>query len=287
MPELERELRAVDPGWPPTPDLVTAVLGRLEAEATRGVPDVARPSGEQRRRPSGQAPPPDRLAPARPAWRRPRRVALALLLLLGGAFAIPPARAAILDVLGIGGTRIERREPTATPSPVPPGAPLGAGLGLGEPVTAARAGDLAGFTPGRPRALGRPDAIFFAASPPDGGRVSYLYRARPGLPRAAETGAGLLVTVMLAQVSPFVEKLAGQNTRLERFRDRGDLVVRLSGAPYGVAYAGPGQEPIFEDQRLAGPTLLLERGDGLLIRVEGRVSRARALAVARSVSAAP
>lgn len=287
MPELELELRALDPGWPATPDLAAAVLSRIEAEATPGVTDVARPSDEEREGPAGQAPPRDRLAPARPAWRRPRRIALALLLLLGGAFAIPPARAAILDVLGIGGTRIERREPEATPRPVVPGAALGEGLGLGEAVTAAEARDRAGFTPGPPRALGRPDAIFFADSPPEGGRVSYLYRARPGLPRAAETGAGLLVTVMLAQVSPFVEKLAGQGTRIERFRDRGDPVIRLSGAPHGVAYAGPGQEPIFEDQRLAGPTLLLERGDGLLVRVEGRVSRARALAAARSVSATP
>ena len=282
--ELELELRALDPGWPATPDLATAVLARIESEAASGVTDVARPTDEQRAAP-GEAPPGRgaRLG----AWRRPRRLALALLLLLGGAFAIPPARAAILDLLGHRRHAHRAARAGGHPAPVVPGAALGEGLGLGDAVTAAEARRRAGFTPGPPRALGRPDAIFFADSPPDGGRVSYLYRAGPGLPRAAETGAGLLVTVMLAQVSPFVEKLAGQGTRIERFRDRGDLVVRLSGAPHGVAYAGPGQEPIFEDQRLAGPTLLLERGDGLLVRVEGRVSRARALAVARSVSATP
>ena len=39
----------------------------------------------------------------------------------------------------------------------------------------------------------------------------------------------------------------------------------------------------FEDQRLAGNTLLVERADGLLIRVEGDLTRDRAVAIARSV----
>ena len=40
---------------------------------------------------------------------------------------------------------------------------------------------------------------------------------------------------------------------------------------------------MFEEQRLAGNTLLVERPDGLLIRVEGDIARDRAVAIARSI----
>ena len=39
----------------------------------------------------------------------------------------------------------------------------------------------------------------------------------------------------------------------------------------------------FEPQRLAGPTLLVERSDGTLLRIEGKISRDRAVEIAESV----
>jgi len=77
--ELERELRTLGAAieFPPQPDLVRAVRGRLR------VP---------RRRP----------------WLRPLAVALATLVLaLGVAMAVPEARSAILRFLGLRGVRIE------------------------------------------------------------------------------------------------------------------------------------------------------------------------------------
>jgi len=62
--------------------------------------------------------------------------------------------------------------------------------------------------------------------------------------------------------------------------------VRLSGRQHGFAYIGDTGEPIFEEPRLAGPTLLVERADGLLVRIEGRIPRARAVEVARSIRGA-
>ena len=41
--------------------------------------------------------------------------------------------------------------------------------------------------------------------------------------------------------------------------------------------------PVFEDQRLAGNTLLVERADGLLLRIEGRISRDQAVRIAESM----
>jgi hypothetical protein len=250
MADLERELRELRIEWPPTPDLAAAVRPHL----------APRP----RRRP------------------RAARLALAAVLLLGGAMAVEPARSAILEVLGLKGARIERREPAATAAPRAPGARLGEGLGLGRPVTLERARRDAGFelvTPGA--GLGAPDAVFL-----DAGRVSLVYRAGPGLPRSAETGAGLLVSQSLASVAPFIAKAAGAGTRVERLRIGPDLAFRLSGRPHGFAYASPSGRVTFEDQRLAGATLLVEHGD-VLIRIEGRVPRDRAIAIARSITASP
>jgi hypothetical protein len=40
---------------------------------------------------------------------------------------------------------------------------------------------------------------------------------------------------------------------------------------------------LYEDQRLAGNTLLVERADGLLLRIEGKLDRAEAVRIAESV----
>ena len=92
MAELERELRALGPAleFPPGPDLVPAVRARL--------------AGPERRRPF--------------AWRSVMIAIVALVLALGIAFAVPPARSAILRFLGLRGVRIELVEklPEVRPS---------------------------------------------------------------------------------------------------------------------------------------------------------------------------
>ena len=247
MTDLEQALRELPVQWPETPDLAATVRARLEPQP--------------RRRP----------------WRT--RIALAILVLLGATMAIEPARSAILEALGLKGARIERKEPTATPQPR--ASDLGEGLGLGRPVTLERARRDAGFAFGVPDAgLGDPDAVYL-----DQGRVSFVYAAGEGLPRSAETGAGLLVTEARAFVSPFIEKSAGMGTKIERLEIDGDPAFRLTGDPHGFAYQLDGQDVRFEQQRLAGSTLLVEHDD-LLLRIEGRISRERAIAIAESIVAA-
>ena len=83
------------------------------------------------------------------------------------------------------------------------------------------------------------------------------------------------------RVGQFIEKSLGAGASLERLRVDGAPAYFITGS-HGFAYesdSGGG----FEDQRLAGNTLLVERADGLLLRVEGDISRERAVAVARSV----
>lgn len=224
MRDLERELRALRVEWPETPDLAAAVLPRLE------------PRRANRR-------------------RRGRWVAAAVALLLGGVAAVEPARSAVLELLGLKSVRIERREPTATPTATP----AGSDLGLGEPV--ARSPYPA------PAELGAPDAIFR-----DGDFVTRVYGDPPEI----------LVSQAPATVAPYIQKSVGQGARLERLRIDGAPAYFISGAPHGVAIEPEGGDVRFDEQRLAGNTLLVER-EGQLIRIEGELERARAVAIARSI----
>jgi hypothetical protein len=262
MTELERELAELSVQWPPTPDIALAVRERLAA------------ADPQRRTPR-------RL----PRLLRSRRVLAgalaALVALAGGLTASPAARSAILEFLGLKGAKIERREPNAPPPP-PRRQDLNADLGLGRVVTLAQARAAAGFrviVPGLD-ALGAPEAVYFLDSPPEGGRVSLVYGPRPGIARAHTTGAGVLVTEFRAQATPLIQKSAGSATEVRRLTVGGQRAFFLAGA-HGFAYLGENDSVDYEDQRLAGNTLLVERG-GLLLRIEGDISQAAAVRIARS-----
>jgi hypothetical protein len=248
MRDLERELSALVVEWPPTPDLAAAIRPQLEPQARRRF--------------------------ALPRWQ----IALTgLAILLGGVAAVEPARSAVLEFLGLKSVKIERREPVATPQPP------GTGLQLGRQVTQAQAEKLVhGFTPRPPAALGTPGAVFFAEGPPSDGNVSYTYAPGPGRPESAQTGVGLLVTEFAPGVTPFLEKTVGAGAHIKRFRIDGDPAYFISGARHGVMYEDPDQTGYYEDQRLAGTTLLVERSD-MLIRIEGELSRSRAALIAAAI----
>jgi hypothetical protein len=202
-----------------------------------------------------------------PAWQ----VAVALgAALIAIVMAVPPARSAILDWFGFGSVRIVREEPQPSR--------FGSGLALGEPVTLAQARRPAGFTPVVPAAVGPPDAVYVSR-----GRVDFVYRPRPGLPRSGTTGVGLLVTQFRAVATPLIEKTVGGGSRVERARVGGDPAFFISGAEHGFAYQPERSSyGAFEEQRLAGNTLVVDRRDGLLLRLEGELSRAEAVRIAAS-----
>lgn len=251
MRELHDELTGLRVEWPGTPDLAGAVEARIAERA-------------------------------RPRRRRRRRPALALaygLAALAAAFAVtmaasPDARSAVLEWLGLRSVKLERREPTA---PAPRPGTLGAGLGLGTPVTLEQARRRAAFLR-VPEAdgLGRPDAVYLGRR-----SVALVYGDRDGYARSTTTGAALLVQQFPARVGQFIQKTVGAAAGLERLRIAGGAAYFITGA-HGFAYDDDA-EVRFEDQRIAGNTLLVERADGLLIRVEGDLSRDRAVAIAASV----
>jgi hypothetical protein len=236
---LERELAELQIEWPETPDVAAAVSARLVSP-----------------------PPRRRWWVARPAWQ----VAVAALaLVIAVVMAVPPTRAAVLDLLGLRSVRIEHREPRPST--------FGRGLSLGTPVTLEQARRRADFPVKVPAALGPPDGVYFSENP---ARVDFVYRDGHRV--------GTLVTELRAAATPVIEKAIGSASKFERLEVGGDRAYFISGGQHGFAFIPAGsQEPVFEDQRLAGNTLLVERSDGLLLRIEGKLDRDAAVRIAESV----
>jgi hypothetical protein len=228
MAEVERDLRAVGAllAFPPEPDLGPAVRERL---------------GE--RRPFGR--------------RRLLLVALAALAVaIAVAFAVPPARTAILDFFHIGSETVERVQtlpPAQRRSPV---------AGLAGPMSLASATRLAGFEPSLPRSHGK----IYAA---DGIVATPVAAGRAVL---TEFRADLGVT----------KKFVGEATRVEPVTVNGHDGLWLEGAPHVLMYfdsRGVGREKVV---RLAGNVLVWSRGS-VTLRLEGPLTRDEALRLAETV----
>jgi hypothetical protein len=247
--ELELRLRALgsDLDYPTTPDLAARLAERLAGEGRARRPLVGR--------------------------RALVLVLAALALAIGAAFAVPPARTAILEWLGLRGVEIRRTaEPPA--GTTTPAATIGADLGLGTRVTLDEARRRALFPVSLPT-LGElpPPEVYFASSLP-GGQVALVYG--PGERR-------LLLTQFRARPGfPYIEKTAGPGTTIEPVEVGGQAGFWLSGDLHQVLYQDSSGEIQEETLRLAGDVLLWERGS-VTLRLEGADSKAEALRIARSV----
>jgi hypothetical protein len=250
LESLEARLRELEVDWPATPDLAAAIEPRLAAPTP---------------------------APTRRATRW-RLAAVAAVVVAG--VAASPARSALLDLLGLRGARVERREPPPHPT-VTPGR-FGEGLRLGEPATLESARAQARFALTVPASLGAPDAVWIDGTP---ARVSFVYRRRPGIRPSPHTAAAVLLTQFEARVTPVLEKAVGTGARIARYGVPHARVYAITGRPHGFAWIAPDGSIAFEDRRLAGATLLVERDDGILLRAEGELSPSRARALARELAA--
>ena len=212
-----------------------------------------------------------RLAPA--PRRRVRALVLAFVLLalaLGAAMAVPAARSAILDFFGLRGVRIERVEELP---PVPPPSAAGAALDLGERTSLSRAAERVGFALVVPEELGRPDEVWLDPRVP-GGVVTFVYRT---------VGNPLLFAQFLGRTDPgLVKKAIEPGTRVEFVEVDGEPGYWLAGKPHVFAFEDADGSFRPETIRLAGNTLIWERGE-LTLRLEAAVTEERALEIARSV----
>ena len=113
--------------------------------------------------------------------------------------------------------------------------------------------------------------------------MTLLYKPRPGLPESSQSGAGALLSQFPGRTNLlFIRKFAGPDTTIDRVRIDGEPGYWVAGEPHGLLYEDPTGVVRESPTRLAGPTLVWRRGD-LTLRLEADVSKARALAIARSV----
>jgi hypothetical protein len=134
-----------------------------------------------------------------------------------------------------------------------------------------------------PAALGAPDGVFLDGAAQGGPRVTLTYAARPGLPQVGATGVGLLVTELQGRTSEAIVKAVGPGTTLERLEAGGAPAMFLSGDPHGVVFEPTPGDIVFEDERLTADVLLVDRPDGVLVRLEGDLDRAEAVRIAASM----
>jgi hypothetical protein len=253
MPDLERELRQLGAAvaFPPTPDLATPVRRRLAAAE-----------------------------PARRRFSLPRGLVVALAVLLvavAAVMAVPQARTAILEWLGLRGVTIERVATSPTVTGTTPVQPAVEDLFLGRPVTLDEARRRLRYPLVPPPAgLGEPDAVYLSDAV-SGGQVAFVY-----LDGDNEVGA-LFTQFRAAIEEDFIYKTAGPGTEIEPVTVAGEPGWWLEGKPHEFVYIDPeSDEPRPETLRLARNTLLWQRGE-LTLRIEGDLSREEALGIAEGV----
>jgi hypothetical protein len=208
-----------------------------------------------------------RLAESRPArsWRRPLIVAVAALVVgVGAVMAVPQARSEILDWLGIGAVTVRQVEGL-------PEVELATGdLGVGEKVSLEEARGRVRFPVRVPTLAGLADPDVYYAEPLPTGQVSFVYGSRDK--------PQLLITQVAALGA--LEKLVSSATRVEMVSTDGARGVWIEGERHVLFYPGAEREEPF---RLVGNTLVLERTDGVTVRIEADISKEEALRIARSM----
>ena len=198
-----------------------------------------------------------RLAP-RPRRRRALVLVLAAALLaIGVAFAVPPARSAILRFLHLQGVTIEFVDKLPEVKTTAP-------LDLGAPIPLRAAERTAGFRPLMPTLLGTPDRVTW-----DGNQLWFVYG-----------NVRLLVSQFrAARIGDLIKKVLEPSTRVDRVSVDGELGYFISGARHFL-YLTPTSLVREERVRLARDVLLWEHG-ALTVRLEGDLTLGQALQIAR------
>jgi hypothetical protein len=242
--ELESELRAASRAVavPPAPDLTRAVRQRLETPARRRRHLPALGTAGSRRR---------------LGWRAAivGLVTIAVLLI-----ATPQGRAAITGVLRFAGVEL-RQGPAPSPR-------RKASLPGERRMTLAQARRRAHFPILVPAALGNPAQVAVS----DGGRVVSLIYARTahGQLRLDEF-AGHLDTLMFEKFIQF--------SHVTRVRVDGGTGLWLTG-PHGLIYVNAEGMPVSASARMTTGNTLIWGTGRVVLRLEGRLGKAAALAIA-------
>ncbi|HEX7263337.1 MAG TPA: hypothetical protein VF383_04065 [Candidatus Dormibacteraeota bacterium] len=255
--EARLSLLQAEIAWPVTPQMAALVGARI-----RGPVVVRRPWFQSR-------------------WAL---AAAAVAVVAAGLLAYTPSREAIAGWVNLH-TIITRVNHLPTPSPQPPG-PVGKRLGLGEPTTLSDAQSKVAWKIVVPASLGLPDEVYVQLPPlgPPQGEVTLVYKARPGMKASAQTGVAVLITEAYGKVDAnFFGKMLGTDATLEDVTVNGHPGYWISGAPHGFFFTDADGNFRNETFRLATNTLIFD-DNGVLVRIEGDLTKAQALDIANSLS---
>jgi hypothetical protein len=202
--------------------------------------------------------------------RRPfpwRRAALALALLmvaLAAAFAVPQARTALLRWFHLRGVTVERVET------LPSAVERSQAQGLGRPVARAEAERELGFRLVLPRfAGGEPSRVYVLA----GSLATVIVR---------DHDKSLLLSEFRATKFDVLKKLVGGRSVVEPVRVDGSPGLWIEGPPHTLTYFDQLGQFHEKTVRIHGNVLLWTHGE-LTLRLEGRLSKAQALRIAREI----
>lgn len=203
-----------------------------------------------------------RLAEGRPvAWRRPLVIALAVLLVgVAAVMAVPQARSEILDWFGIGSVTVRYVDDLPTVEK------RRADLQLGDRVSLREARELSEFGIRVPTRKGLEDPDVYRG---DFGQVSFLY--------GSEDEPRLLIMQLLGTGS--LEKLLHTETDVELLDVGRAEGAWLEGGEHVLFFPQIGPQ----SQRLVGNVLILEREDGVTVRIEADISKQAAIRIFRSM----
>lgn len=205
-----------------------------------------------------------RLEGRRPfAWRPVALAFVVAAIAVGTAFAVPQARSAILRFFHLGGASVVRVET------LPPAVERSKAGGLGEPLPRAEAERRIGFKLVLPPVRG------------DGPKRVYVLGSSLASVLLHADGRPVVLSEFFAE-GGLLRKLVSQNTNVEPVRVAGAPGLWVQGPPHVLTYfdrhQGFQERPIL----IHGNVLLWTHGP-LTLRLEGRLTRAQALELARHV----
>jgi hypothetical protein len=210
--------------------------------------------------------------------------AAAVILIVATLVAYTPTREAVAAWLNLHVT-IHRTQNLPTPSPLPSG-PAGERLGLGTQTTLDGAQRQVGWNVVVPFSLGAPDEVYVKLPPsgPSGGEVTLVYVSRTDIRPTGITGVSVLVTEARGQVNEqYFGKVLGPDVNIEKVSVNGHAGWWISGKPHDFAFTDAQGNFYSDTLRLATNTLIFDDG-GTLVRIEGDMTEAQALEIARSLT---
>jgi hypothetical protein len=203
-----------------------------------------------------------RLGERRFAWRWVALAAAVVVVALGAAFAVPGARTAILRWFHIEGATVERVEK------LPPAQERSSAGGLGRRVSQQEAERLLGFRLLLPP-LGAEPHVYVL----DDALATVILRA---------DGRPVLLSEYAARDYGLLKKSVGERTHVEPASVAGEPGLWVEGPPHTLTYFSRSGEFRERTVKIRGNVLLWTHGP-VTVRIEGRITKAQALRLARQI----